>query len=129
MKRFFSVISLFVFSFCLISCSYRETYDDGYEEGYADGYYEGQCAGYYEGIDEAKRYIAFVLDDDLSSLSDKIEADYGLSTYDALNILSNYYDVPEEVTEEELNLAILVICLYCYDFDEVINGIEDYWIE
>ena len=44
-------------------------------------------------------------------------------------ILSNYADVPDEVTEEELNKAIWAIYSYYYESREIMNAIEDYWID
>lgn len=129
MKRFIAILASFALTICLSSCSFRGSYDDGYEDGYDDGYYAGFDYGYYEGIAEAQHDIASYVDDDLSSLGWDIEEEYGLHPEDALQILSNYADVPDEVTEEELNNAIWAIYRYYYKSHEVINGIEDYWID
>ena len=129
MKRFISLSISIALSMSLLSCSYIGTYDDGYADGYDDGYYEGSSSGYYEGIEKAKQYISVVLDDELSSVAWAIEKEYGMHPEDALLILSNYADVPDEVTEEELNKAIWVMYRYYYEANKVINGIEDYDIE
>jgi hypothetical protein len=129
MKRFIAILVLLSVTICLCSCDYRGIYDEAYEDGYEDGHYAGQCDGYYDGIERAKEYIAFVVDDDLSSLAWDIEAEYGLHPEDALQILSNYADVPDEVDEEELKDAIWAIYRYYYDSHKVINDIEDYWID
>ena len=114
---------------CSLSACTQETYEDGYEDGYADGFFEGQIDGYSEGIAEAQHDIAFMVEDDLSSLARDIEDEYGLFPEDALTILSNHADASNEVTKEELNNAIWAIYRYYHKSREVINGIEDYWID
>ena len=99
----------------------NRTYDSGYEEGYENGFYDG--------IAEAQHDIAFYVEDDLSSLGWDIEDEYGIHPEKAVQILSNYADVPDEVDEDELNDAIWAIYRYYHDSQEVINGIEDYWID
>ena len=129
MKRLIAVLVLFALSICLLSCSYRGTYDDGYSEGYADGFFEGQINGYDEGIAEAQHDIAIRAEDDLWSLAWDIEDKYGIHPEEAVQILSNYADVPDEVDEAELHNAILAIYRYYYDSCEIVNDIEDYWID
>ena len=125
MKRFVAILVLLSVTICLCSCDYRGIYDEAYE----DGHFDGQCDGYYDGIERAKEYIAFVVDDDLSSLARDLEDQYGIHPEEAVQILSNYADVPDEVSEEELHNAIWAIYRYYYRSNEVINGIEDYDIE
>ena len=101
--------------------SENRTYDTGYEDGYENGFYDG--------IEEAQQYISIILDDELFMLSLNIEDKYGIYPEEAVQILSNYADVPDEVDIEELNDAIWAIYRYYYDSQEVINGIDDYEIE
>ena len=129
MKRFIATLVLFALSICLLSCSQKRTYEDGYEDGYSDGLFEGQIKGYSEGVAEAQRDIALFVEDDLWSIAWDIEDKYGIHPEEAVQILSNYADVPDEVDEAELHNAILAIYHYYYDSHEVINGIEDYWID
>ena len=129
MKRIISILAFLSFAICLLSCSYKGTYDDGYEEGYEDGEYMGYEEGYYAGIAEAQQYIAFVVDDDLWCLGRSIEKECGIHPEEAVQILSNYADVPDEVTEEELYAAIWAIYQYYYDSYEIINSIEDYDVD
>lgn len=129
MKRFIATLVLFALSICLLSCSQTRTYEDGYEDGYSDGLFEGQVNGYSEGISEAQHDIAFRVEDELWSLAWDIEDKYGIHPEEAVQILSNYVDVPDEVDEAKLHTAILAIYHYYYDSHEVMNGIEDYWID
>lgn len=139
MNRFISVLVIFSFAICLLSCSYRGTYDDGYADGYSNAesemqylmeeeFLDGYDIGYDDGIAEAQHDIAFLVEDDLWSIACDIEAEYGLHPEEAVQILSNYADVPDEVDEAELQAAILAIYHYYYDSNEIINDIEDYWI-
>ena len=117
MKKLAVILSALILVLCLSACNI-ETYEDGYADGYTDGYYEG--------VAEALHDIAFYVEDDLWSLACDIEDEYGMSPEDAIIILSNYADVPDEVTEEELNKAIWVLYRYYYKSHEIINDIEDY---
>ena len=125
MKKLIMVLALFALALCSLSGCRIEGYDTGYD----DGYYAGYDDGYAKGIETAQKFLAFVVDDDLSSLAWDIEDEYGLFPEDALQMLSNYADRSNEVSEEELNNAIWAICRYYYKSNEVINGIEDYWID
>lgn len=118
-----TVICIFLALFCLTSC------DTQPGQKYDDSYYEGFEAGYYEGIAEAQHFLAFVIDDDLSDISRAIEDEYGMHPEDALMILSNYADVPDEVNQEDVPKAIWVIHSYYNKANELINSIEDYAIE
>lgn len=129
MKRFIAIIAIFAVSLCLYSCDYSSFYDEGYEDGYQDGHFDGEYYGYYEGIERAKEYIAFVVDEDLSSIAYDIEDQYGLHPEEALQILSNYADVPDEVDIEKVDDAIWAIYCYYNNMQKIINGIEDYWID
>lgn len=126
MKKFTSVLAVLavLIIFYLTSCG-EGTYEDGYKVGYGNGYGEG----YYEGIAEAQSSIAFYVEDELIALKRDIEDEYGMHPGEAVEVLTNYADVPDEVTEEDLKKAIWSLYRYYYDSHNVINGIEDYWIE
>ena len=133
MKRFITIAASFVLVICLLSCSYKGTYDDGHEDGFDYGFdcgwYKGYDEGYSEGLAEAQHDIAIRVDDEIWSLAWDIEDEYGLFPEDALQILTNYADVPDEVTREEVNNAIWAIRRYYFASNEIINDIEDYWID
>lgn len=129
MKRFMAILASAALFICSLSCSYRGTYDDGYEDGYSDGHYEGLCDGYEKGIERAKERIASRVEDDIWDMERDIENEHGINPWEAVEVLSNYADVPDEVTEEELHKAIWAIYSYYNKLNEVINGIEDYWID
>lgn len=118
-------VGLLVFSVftMLSSCSEKKVseVDDSYYEGYSDGYYDG--------VEKAKQYIAFAVEDDLYSIAWDIEDEYGMLPEDALNVLTNYIDAPDEVSEQELTDAIYAIRDYYYTANDIINGIEDYCID
>lgn len=116
-------LSLFSCQSILTSC------DTKTKQKYDDSYYEGFEVGYYEGIAEAQHFLAFVIDDDLSNIARAIEDEYGMHPEDALMILSNYVDVPDEVNQEDIPKAIWVIYSYYNKSNELINSIEDYAID
>ena len=128
MKKIVLLIAVML-AMCSLSGCRIEGYNHGYDDGYDDGYESGYDIGYEEGVTRAQRYISFVLDDDLDSLAYDIEDTYGIHPEEAVQILSNYADVPDEVTEEELLNAIWAIYRYYHDSIEVVNGIEDYLID
>ena len=97
------------------------TYDSGYEEGYENGYYAA--------ISEAPEKIGCYVEEDIGELCYDIENIYGIDPEEAAMILSNFADVPDEVTEDELNKAIWAIYRYYYDSCKIINEIEDYSID
>lgn len=129
MKKQIALLSALLLMCALVACDVK-TYDDGYKEGwiwgYDEGYMDGLDQGYSEGINQAKQFLAFVVEDDLSSLERNIKREYGISPFDAITILSNYADVPDEVSEEELHLAILVIDKYYIQANEIISCIDSY---
>lgn len=145
MKKGFAILLvMLILSTVFSSCSSQSAYDEGYADGYDDGYSDGEFdmqlevedsilagydTGYYDGIAEAQHDIAVRVEDDLSSIAWDISDKYGLFPDEALQILSNYADVPDEVDKEELNDAIWAICRYYYDSNEIINNIDDYWID
>lgn len=138
MKRFISFLVLFSIAVCLLSCS-KETYEDGYANGYSDaesemlyrmeeelldGYDIGYEDGYYEGIADAQHDIANRMEDDLWDIGWDIKTEYGIHPGEAIEILANYADVPDEVDETELLNAIQAIYHYYYDSQEIIHEIE-----
>ena len=129
MKRVISILASIVLVMCCLYGCRIEDYDAGYADGYTDGRDAGYDYAYAKGIEEAQRFLDIVVDEDLFFLCKDIEDQYGLHPEDALLILSNYADVPDEVTEEELTNAIWAIYHYYYKSNEIINGIEDYWID
>ena len=128
MKRFIATITVLVLVLILSACNI-ETYEDGYEEGYSDGFFDGKVDGYSEGIEKAQHYISFRVDDDLWSLASDIEDEYGIHPDDAMDVFFRYADGHDDVSEEELSKAIWAIRRYYYKSHEVINEIEDYWID
>lgn len=144
MKRFISILVFLSFAICLLSCSYKGTYEDGYADGYSDGYSDGKFdmqsvaddnilagydTGYFDGITEAQHDIAIRVEDELWSLAWDIEDEYGLLPEDALQILFNYADAPDDADEDEVTEAIWAIRRYYYASNEIINDIEDYLID
>lgn len=129
MNRLIAIIASTALVVCFLSGCRIEGYDTGYDDGYDDGYEAGCDYGYTKGIEKAQRFLAFAVDDDLSSLGLDIEDKYGLHPEDALQILSNYADASADVDEEELHDAIWAIYRYYYDSNKVVNSIEDYWID
>lgn len=129
MKRFITFLASFAIVICSLSSCRIEGYDTGYDDGYDDGYDIGFDYGYAKGIAEAQQFLAFIVDDDLRCLGRDLEDQYGIHPEEAVQILSNYADVPDEVSEEELHNAIWAIYRYYYRSHEVINGIEYYDIE
>lgn len=132
MKKHFIVVAVIVIIFSLSSCgkstyareqeTKRETiYDSGYEAGYNDGYFEA--------MQKAPRKIESLVEDDIWDICYEIKSEYGIYPEEAAMILCNYADVPDEVTEEELNKAIWAMYKYYYESHEVMNEIEDYWID
>ena len=108
--------------------SYFVGFDNGYYEGFDDGYCVGFDDGYSDGIAEAQCDIASYVDD-FSSLSWDILEEYGMNPYEAVEILSNYADVPDEVNKEDVNIAIWAIYSYYIGSEEIISSIERYCID
>ena len=137
MKKLFAILAVFFVLICYLSSCGKSDYareqeskrEAIYQRGYEDGYDEGYYVGYYDGAIDAQRGIFNQVEDDLWSIASDIEDKYGLHPEDAVMVLSNYADVPDEVTEEELHQAIWAIYRYYHQSQDVINGIEDYCIE
>lgn len=133
MKRFISFLVLFSIAVCLLSCSYRGSYEDGYAAGYTDGYSDaesemrylaeeefsdgydiGRDDGYDIGYDDGESEMIASLEYEIGSLAWDIADLYGIHPAEAVEILTNYADVPEEVDEEELLNSIQAIYHYYY---------------
>ena len=133
MKKHLTLVTvLCVLVCCLSSCGKSEyareqeakresIYESGYEAGYDDGYFEA--------MQKAPGKIESRVDDDIWDLCKEIENEYGIHPEEAANILSRYADTPDEVTEEELNKALWAIYRYYFGSLEIMNEIEDYWID
>lgn len=144
MKQYTALFIAFSFLLCSLTACTGKSYEDGYTDGYSeakaemdflleeeflDGYDFGYEDGYHEGIDRAQSSIESQLDDELWSLAHDIEDKYGIHPEEAVQILSMYADVPEEVTEEDLIAAIWAIYRYYYASNEAVGEIDDYWID
>ena len=133
MKKFFTILAvIFVLVCCLSSCgksNYAREQEAKRESIYESGYETGYDDGYSEAMQKAPAEIESRVDDDIWDLCHEIEDEYGIHPEEAAMILSNYADVPDEVTEEELNNAIWAIYRYYYESREIMNAIEDYWID
>lgn len=134
MKKSFVILSVFLIIICcLCSCGGKSTYarereakeEAIYQRGYDAGYEEG----YRAAMSKAPEKIDFYVEEDIWDLNHDIEDVYGIHPEEAAMILSNYADVPDEVTEEELSKAIWAIYRYYYGSREVMSGIDDYWID
>ena len=134
MKKVFAILAAFVILICcLTSCGGRSIYameQEAKEEAIYDrGYEAGYKEGYSAALSEAPERIEFYVDEDIWDLCNDIEDVYGIHPEEAVQILSNYADVPDEVDEAELSKAIWAIYRYYYDSREIMNEIEDYWID
>lgn len=134
MKKAFAILSVFVALICCTtSCKGRSIYamereakeEAIYDRGYETGYKEG----YRTALSDAPERIEFYVEEDIWNLCHDIEDAYGIHPEKAAQILSNYADDPDAVTKEELNKAIWAIYRYYYDSREIMNDIEDYWID
>lgn len=127
MKKLAAIIAVLIALSSLSACG--RTYEDGYAEGEHMGYGEGYLNGYFAGVEEAQNDIAFFVEDDLSSIADDIKDKFGIYPEKAMQILANYADDPEAISDEDLYKAIWALDMYFYRSREVIKGIEDYWID
>ena len=94
-----------------------------------DSYYERYDEGYHDGVAMAQQYIATITDFELSDMEQDIEKQYGMNPYEAVELLTNYADSPDEATKEEVNNAIWAVYRYYFCSQEVINKIEDFDIQ
>ena len=132
MKKLFIVIAVIAIIFSLSSCgksTYAREQEAKKEAIYESGYEAGYNDGYFDAMLEAPERIECYVDDDIQDLCFEIKHKYGIYPEEAAMILSNYADVPDEVTEEELSKAIWAIYSYYFESYEIMNEIEDYWID
>lgn len=94
--------------------SFESGCEAGHEDGYYTGYYDGYETGYDEGFENGERDISESLDYQLSKIRSETSAQYGISPYEAAQVLETYLDCPSEVTTEDLIVAIEAIS-YCYE--------------
>ena len=133
MKKHFIVVTVITVIVCFLSSCGKSTYareqEAKREAIYESGYEAGYKDGYSEAMQKAPGRIESRVDDDIWDLCREIKNKYGIYPEEAAMILSNYADVPDEVTEEELNKAIWAIYRYYFKSCEIMNEIEDYWID
>ena len=134
MKKPFVILLVFLIILCfLCSCGGKSAYArelEAKEEAiYQRGYDAGYDEGYRAAMSKAPDKIDFYVEEDLWELNHDIEDKWGMSPEEAIQIIANYADDPEALEAEELNRAIWAIYRYYYDSYEVINSIEDYWID
>ena len=100
--------------------------DAGYEYGYDDGFIEGYDCGYYDALSEAPEYIENRVEDAFFDLMFYVEDLNGMSPDKAINILTNYADVREEATDEEVEAAIWAISNFYNGVYDIRRGISEY---
>lgn len=126
---FFLVLSL---AAVIIGKSYAAKYQEGYEAGRLSvqaaevGTYSD---GYRDGISRAQHAIEDLLMDDAYHLSCEIEETYGISPDMAIATISNYLDLPGEITESELFAASLAIHRYYTDLQDILQRVDEYSID
>ena len=133
MKKYLAAIFVTaILIFCLSSCGesdYARDQEAKREAIYESGYEAGFKDGYSEAMQKAPGRIESRVDDDIWDLCCEIENKYGIHPEEAAMILSIYADVPDEVTEEELNKAIWAMYRYYFESCKIMNEIEEYWID
>lgn len=124
MKKFFSLLSVFVILICcLSSCKGRSIYTME-----RDAEKQALEEQYRKGISVAQEHIDSLVEIEMLDLEFDIEDEWGISPDEAIQILTNYAD-GDPVSEAELNKAIWAINQYYYGVNEIVNGIDDYWID
>lgn len=133
MKRFFSrdaviifCVALFMFGWIWLSGSIfgktsrstmeREAKEEAMEERYR------------EGVSEAQEHIASLVEVEMWDVEFDVEDKYGILPEDAIRILEDYAD-GEPISKRELNNAIRAVSEYYSQSQDVINRIDDYWID
>lgn len=123
MKKILASMMIAILFCCLTSCGGRSIY--AMEQ---DAEVEAMEERYREGILKAQEQIASLVEIELWDLEFDIDDDWGISPEEAIQILTNYAD-GEPISEAELNKAIWAIRKYYYGVNEIVNGIDDYWID
>lgn len=83
---------------------------------------------YREGVSAAQNQIDSLVESDLWDLEYGIEDKYGMSPEEAIQILTNYAD-GEPVSKAKVSKAIWAIRQYYYGTYDIVNGIDDYWVD
>ena len=139
MKRIISFIAIFSLLVSMSACGTNGYYENGYAAGYDDGYSEakwemtieledgldsgydtgrdegysyGYDDGYCDGFEDGENELSGSLDWELSKVRKAANSIFGLSPYEAVQILTNYADDPAEVSEDDLVAAIGAISYY-----------------
>lgn len=89
---------------------------------------EKQMQLYEEGISYAQNKILNHLDAVFMDLDFEIEDIYGISPEEALRLMEHYLD-DEPVSEDDLANAIWAIRAYYYKSRDILDEVEEYWIE
>jgi hypothetical protein len=130
-KKFIAVLNVSALALCILSCSYRGTYDDGYEVGYVDGYSDAEAEmqynikgeftkGYDSGWDDGNEEVYNAIED----AKEYARSQTGWSVYEAWNNIRIYndgvdpfgHDLP---TEEEYQQSVETLVLFCEYLDSV----------
>lgn len=127
MKKFLTVLGytflviVLLFGFCgNIVSSLQDNRQAAVDEGYDQGYRAGAAA--------AKKQIENQLRDDFWDLGSSRNSEYGLGIEDAIHIL-RLYDEGEPVSDTELSRAIDVVRSFYLGLDDLISGIDNYWVD
>lgn len=104
-----------------INTEETRTYDTGYEKGLEEGYRRG--------ISEALEKIEDYVTDDLFQLESDVNREYGMYPEEAAQILTNYSDDSSAISEDDLYTAIWAIRSYYYGAYDIVNDIDEYWID
>ena len=124
MKKSFSIFFVFVILICFIaSCKGRSIYTME-----RDAEIEALEEKYREGISEAQEHIASLVEVDMWDLEFDIKDKWGMYPASAIQILTDYAD-GEPVSKSEVNKAIWAIRQYYYGTYDIINDIDNYWID
>jgi len=83
---------------------------------------------YREGISTAQESISSLVEVELWDAENDIEEQYGVTPEDAVRILENYAD-GEPVSKKEVTAAIWAISSYYTKSQDILYGIDDYWID
>lgn len=86
--------------------------ESGYDTGYDDGYIGGCEEGYVDGFEDCESELSGSLDWKLSEVRGKAKEIFGISPYEAVQVITNYADDPSEISEDDLIAAIGSISYY-----------------
>lgn len=124
MKKSFVILSaLLIIACCLVSCTGRSIY--AMER---DAEKEAMEEKYREGISAAQEEIANLIEIEMWDLDYDIEEKWGMSVEEAIDILTDYAEGTSS-SSRQINKAIWAIRYYYVNSTDIINGIDDYWID